>query len=190
MTVTEGPSVFDGSRRKNMGMTMAEKVLARASGRKAVTPGEYLTVPIDLLLINDRGFLDTYEAMLRSGITRVWDPDRIVVVIDHSVPAAGVKEAEEHQKIRDYVQSLKIKNFYDVGEGIEHQILIERGHVVPGLLIVGGDSHTTTYGALGAASSGIGATEVAYVMVKGSLWFRVPLSIKFILNGSLPKGVR
>jgi len=140
-----------------MGMTMAEKALARASGRKVVTPGEYLTAPIDLLLINDRGFLDTYEAMLRSGLTKVWDPDRIVVVIDHSVPAPSVKGAEEHQKIRSYVQSLKIKYFYDVAEGIEHQLLIEKGHIVPGLLMVGGDSHTTTHGALGAAASGIGS---------------------------------
>ena len=112
-----------------MGMTMAEKILARASGRKVVTPGEYLTAPIDLLLINDRGFPETYEAMLQSGLTKVWDPDRIVVVIDHSVPAPSVKGAEEHQKIRSYVQSLKIKNFYDVAEGIEHQLLIEKGHI-------------------------------------------------------------
>jgi 3-isopropylmalate/(R)-2-methylmalate dehydratase large subunit len=173
----------------NMGMTMAEKVLARASGRKVVTPGEYLTAPIDLLLINDRGFLETYEAMLQSGLTKVWDPDRIVVVIDHSVPAPSVNGAEEHQKIRSYVQSLMIKNFYDVAEGIEHQLLIEKGHIVPGLLMVGGDSHTTTHGALGAAASGIGATEVAYAMVKGSLWFRVPPTIKFVLKGTLPKAV-
>src|SRR3990170_5014284 len=102
-----------------MGMTMAEKVLARASGKNMVNPGEYLTAIIDLLLINDRGFLDTYEAMLRSGLTKVWDPDKIVVVIDHSVPAPGVRDAEDHQKIRNYVESLEIKNFYDVGVGIE-----------------------------------------------------------------------
>jgi len=168
---------------------MAEKVLARASGKNSVNPGQYMTARIDLLMINDRGFLDTYEAMLRSGLTKVWDPDKIVVVIDHSVPAAGVKDAEDHQKIRNYVRSLKIKNFYDVGEGIEHQLLMDKGHVLPGRLIVGGDSHTTTYGALGTASSGIGATEVAYAMVKGSLWFRVPPTIKFILSGTLPKGV-
>ena len=172
-----------------MGMTMAEKAFTRASGRKVVTPGEYLTAPIDLLLINDRGFLDTYEALLQGGLMKVWDPDRIVVVIDHSVPAPSVAGAEEHQKIRNYVQSLKIKHFYDVAEGIEHQLLIERGHIRPGLLMVGGDSHTTTHGALGAAASGIGATEVAYAMVKGSLWFRVPPTIKFVLKGILPKGV-
>src|SRR4030042_2078154 len=102
-----------------MGMTMAEKVLARASGRDVVKPGDYLTAHIDLLLINDRGFLDTYEAMLRSGLTKVLDPDRIVVVIDHSVPAPSVKGAEAHQKIRAYVNSLKLKKFYAVGEGIE-----------------------------------------------------------------------
>jgi 3-isopropylmalate/(R)-2-methylmalate dehydratase large subunit len=172
-----------------MGMTMAEKVLARASGRKVVTPGEYLTAGIDLLLINDQGFPDTYETLLRNGFTQAWAPDRVVVVIDHCVPAPTVQKAEEQQKIRDAVQSLKIKNLYDVGEGVEHRLLIEKGHVVPGMLVVGGDSHTTTYGALGAASSGIGATEVAYAMVKGALWFRVPPTIKFVLKGTLPRAV-
>jgi 3-isopropylmalate/(R)-2-methylmalate dehydratase large subunit len=172
-----------------MGMTMAEKVLARASGKSGVRPGDYVTARIDLLMANDLGFPKIYDAITRKGITKVWDEEKVVVVMDHSVPAASVKGAEDHQKIRDAVRTLKIKNFYDVGAGIEHQVLIENGHVLPGRLVVGGDSHTTAHGALGAAGTGIGATEVAYAMVKGSLWFRVPATIKFILKGVLPRGV-
>jgi len=172
-----------------MGMTMAEKVLARASGRSVVRPGDYVTARIDLLMANDLGFPKIYDAITRRGITKVWDEAKVVVVMDHSVPAPSVKGAEDHTKIREAVRALRIKNFYEVGAGIEHQVLIENGHVLPGRLIVAGDSHTTAHGALGAAATGIGATEVAYAMVKGSLWFRVPTSIRFILRGALPKGV-
>ena len=172
-----------------MGMTMAEKVLARASGRSVVRPGDYVTARIDLLMANDLGFPKIYDAITRRGITKVWDEAKVVVVMDHSVPAPSVKGAEDHMKIREAVRALRIKNFYEVGAGIEHQVLIENGHVLPGRLIVAGDSHTTAHGALGAAATGIGATEVAYAMVKGSLWFRVPASIRFILRGALPKGV-
>ena len=172
-----------------MGMTMAEKVLARASGRSVVRPGDYVTARIDLLMANDLGFPKIYDAITRRGITKVWDEAKVVVVMDHSVPAPSVKGAEDHTKIREAVRALRIKIFYEVGAGIEHQVLIENGHVLPGRLIVAGDSHTTAHGALGAAATGIGATEVAYAMVKGSLWFRVPTSIRFILRGALPKGV-
>ena len=172
-----------------MGMTMAEKVLARASGRNVVRPGDYVTARIDLLMANDLGFPKIYDAITRRGVTKVWDEDKVVVVMDHSVPSPSVKGAEDHMKIRAAVRALKIKNFYEVGAGIEHQVLIENGHVLPGRLIVAGDSHTTAHGALGAAATGIGATEVAYAMVKGSLWFRVPATIRFILKGTLPRGV-
>ena len=172
-----------------MGMTMAEKVLARASGRNVVRPGDYVTARIDLLMANDLGFPKIYDAITRRGVTKVWDEEKVVVVMDHSVPSPSVKGAEDHVKIRKAVRALKIKNFYEVGAGIEHQVLIENGHVLPGRLIVAGDSHTTAHGALGAAATGIGATEVAYAMVKGSLWFRVPATIRFILKGTLPRGV-
>jgi 3-isopropylmalate/(R)-2-methylmalate dehydratase large subunit len=168
---------------------MAEKVLARASGRNVVRPGDYVTARIDLLMANDLGFPKIYDAITRRGVTKVWDEDKVVVVMDHSVPPPSVKGAEDHMKIRAAVRALKIKNFYEVGAGIEHQVLIENGHVLPGRLIVAGDSHTTAHGALGAAATGIGATEVAYAMVKGSLWFRVPATIRFILKGTLPRGV-
>jgi 3-isopropylmalate/(R)-2-methylmalate dehydratase large subunit len=171
-----------------MGMTMAEKVLARASGRDVVHPGEYVTANIDILMGHDLSFYSGYEAMTQSGHDKVWNPDKIVVIIDHAVPAPNVQSADSHMKIREYVQAQGIRNFYDAGRGICHQLLSEEGHALPGRLIVGGDSHTTTTGALGAASCGIGISEVAYVMAKGSLWFMVPETVKFVLTGTLPQG--
>jgi len=172
-----------------MGMTMAQKILARASGREAVRPGEFVTAQIDILMGPEWSFLAGYESLMQTGYKKVWDPAKVVVVIDHAVPAPNIYSAEAHRKIRGYVRAEGIKNFYDAGVGICHQVLPEKGHVLPGRLIVGGDSHTITYGALGAASSGIGASEVAYVLGKGSLWFRVPETVKFLLEGTLPRGV-
>jgi 3-isopropylmalate/(R)-2-methylmalate dehydratase large subunit len=169
-------------------MTMAEKILARASNRDTVNPREYVTASIDVLMGEDSVVQDAYQFMIQSGFDKVWDPDKIVVILDHRVPAPEIRHAAIHQRIREFVRSQKIKNFYDVGMGICHQLLPEKGHVIPGSLIVGGDSHTTTYGALGAASCGIGASEMAYVMAKGMLWFQVPETIRFILSGTLPKG--
>jgi 3-isopropylmalate/(R)-2-methylmalate dehydratase large subunit len=171
-----------------MGMTMAEKVLARASGRGGAQPGEFVTAKVDKLMGHDYSFFFGYEIMVQNGYHKVWDPGKIVVVIDHAVPAPNVRFAEAHRRMRNYVQAQGINNFYDAGVGICHQLMPEKGHALPGTLIVGGDSHTTTYGALGAASCGIGASELAYVMVKGSLWFRVPETIRFVLTGKLPRG--
>jgi len=168
---------------------MAEKVLARASGRSAVHPGEFVTAHIDILMCHDLSFCAACEAMVDCGYNKVWDPDKIVVVVDHAVPAPNIASAENHRKIREYVRARGIKKFYDAGVGICHQVLPEKGHALPGLLIVGGDSHTTTYGALGAASCGIGRSEATYVMAKGTLWFQVPETIQFVLKGKLPGGV-
>ncbi|MBW1999412.1 MAG: 3-isopropylmalate dehydratase large subunit [Deltaproteobacteria bacterium] len=171
-----------------MEMTMAEKVLARAAGRECVRPGEFITAAIDTLMVADMSFHDSYELMVNRGCSEIWDPDRIVVIMDHQYPAQNMIQAEKHRKIREWVRKHNIKHFYDGGVGICHQVMAEKGHVLPGDLIVGGDSHTTTYGALGAASSGIGHSEIAYVMARGSLWFMVPETIRFILKGKLPKG--
>lgn len=172
-----------------MGMTMAEKVLARASGRPRVSPGEFVTANVDLIMSNDAQFPGSYKALADIGLTRVFDPDKIVVVVDHWVPATTAAVAETHRFIRQYVQELRIRHFYDVGVGIEHNVVPEKGHVLPGALIVGSDSHSTTYGALGAASTGIGLTETAYAMYKGQLWFQVPQTIRFELDGVLSRGV-
>jgi len=172
-----------------MGMTMAEKALARASRKKVVYPLEFVTAEIDLLMGHDLSFFAAYMMMVGHGIQKVWDPDKIVVVIDHFVPAPNVSYAGIHKNIRENVRKLGIKKFHDAGSGICHQVLPEKGYALPGKLIVGGDSHTTTYGALGAASTGIGVSELAYVMAKGSLWFMTPETIKFNLVGSLPEMV-
>jgi len=119
----------------------------------------------------------------------VWNPGKIVVIIDHLVPAMNVRAARAHQQTREWVKKQNIKKFYDCGAGICHQLMPEEGHALPGSLIVGGDSHTTTYGALGTASCGIGISELAWSMAKGSLWFMVPETIRFDLTGKLPPGV-
>ena len=171
------------------GMTMAEKALAKASGRDVVRPGEFVTAGIDALVFNEISFSEATEDMDQIGRDEVWDPDKIVVVIDHVVPATEIRYAEQQKKVREYVQKYGIKNFYDTGNGICHLLLQEKGHALPGRLIVGADSHAGTMGAMGAVITGIGVTEALYVMVKGSLWFQVPETIRFVLNGSLPKGV-
>jgi len=171
-----------------MGMTMAEKALARASGRNSVDPGEFVTAKIDLIMMHDQTFWAGYEAILKGVRKGVWDADRIVMTVDHGSPARNLSYSETHVRMRQFADRHGIRNFYDVGTGICHQLLPEKGHVLPGQLIVGADSHTTTYGAFGAASCGIGGSEVAYVLSRGSLWFMVPETIRFILKGTLPMG--
>ncbi len=172
-----------------MGMTMAEKILARAAGKERVSPGEFVTARLDLVMANDAQFSAAYKSLADIGRRRVFDPEKIVVVIDHWVPATNPVIAEMHKFMRQHVKELGIKHFYDAGVGIAHNVVPEKGHALPGELIVGSDSHSTTYGALGAASTGIGATDLAYAMYKGELWFQVPETIKFELAGSLPRGV-
>lgn len=166
-----------------MGMTMAEKILARVSGKKVVKPGEYITANVDVAMAHE-AFAGCYTTLSRAGIHRVWDPDRIVVLLDHNVPATNVQVAELHKSIREGVKKYGIKNWYDMKAGICHQIMPEKGHVIPGELILGCDSHTTTYGAFGAAATGIGVSEMAYVLATGQLWMRVPPTLKFILSGN------
>ena len=172
-----------------MGMTMAEKILARASKRDQVSPNEFVTAELDLVMGHDLSFWAAYQAMTSHGFDQVFDPEKIVVIIDHLVPAMNVRAARVHQQVREWVKKQGIKKFFDCGVGVCHQIIPEQGHSLPGRLIVGGDSHTTTYGALGAASCGIGVSELAWSMAKGSLWFMVPETIRFDLTGELPPGV-
>ncbi len=172
-----------------MGMTLAQKILARASDRREVKPGEYVIADVDLVMANDSGLKNIIPILAEAGIKKLWDPDRIVIVFDHYSPAPTTDQAEIHSKTREALRALGIIHFYDVGTGIEHQILAEKGWVLSGELIVAGDSHTTTHGAFGAAATGIGSSEVAYVMTTGRLWFKVPETIKFVLTGSLPPRV-
>ena len=171
-----------------MGMTLAEKILARASGQKKVSPGQYVTAKIDLAMAHE-GLAAVFMNLARTGWTKVWDPSRIVSILDHYVPAPTERSAEIHKVVRAAVKQWGIENFYGERAGICHQVLPEKGHALPGMLIVGTDSHTTTYGAFGAAGTGIGFSEMAYVFATGQLWFKVPPTIRFHLTGKLPEYV-
>ncbi len=166
-------------------MTMAEGVLARAAGRDRVAAGEFVVAAVDLALVHDIFAVPVFDTLREVGRNAVWDPERVAVVIDHLVPAPTGAAAQVHQRIREHVAELGIGRFFDVGAGICHQVLPEAGLVRPGMLVVGTDSHTTTHGALGAAGTGIGTSEMAYVLATGRLWFRVPETIRVDLSGSL-----
>ena len=169
-------------------MILAEKILARASGHKRVSPGQYVTAKIDLAMAHE-GLAAVFMNLARTGWSKVWDPSRIVSILDHYVPAPTERSAEIHKVVRAAVKQWAIENFYGERAGICHQVLPEKGHVLPGMLIVGTDSHTTTYGAFGAAGTGIGFSEMAYVFATGQLWFKVPPTIRFHLTGKLPEYV-
>jgi len=172
-----------------MGMTLAERILARAAGRDEVTAGEFIVADIDLALLHDIFAAQVFDMLGEVGRDRIFDADKTVVVVDHLVPAPSAEAAALHQRIREHVSKLGINAFYDAGEGICHQLLPERGHVRPGMLIVGTDSHSTTYGALGAGGTGIGTSDMVYALATGRLWFRVPETIRFEFSGDLPQGV-
>jgi 3-isopropylmalate/(R)-2-methylmalate dehydratase large subunit len=163
-------------------MTMAEQVLARTSGRDRVEPGEYLTARVDVAMCHEA--LVACGRQLRDlGIDKVWDPDRVIVVLDHGFPAATERMASSHQMARSFVEQFGISQFLGHA-GICHQVLVERGLIKPGELVLGTDSHSTTYGAVGAAGAGIGISEMTYVLATGELWMRVPETIRFELDGS------
>jgi 3-isopropylmalate/(R)-2-methylmalate dehydratase large subunit len=170
-------------------MTLAERILARASGRDRVAAGEFVVADIDLALMHDIFAAQVLDLLVDAGVSDVFEPDKTVIVIDHLVPAPSAEAADIHHRIRRHVSRLGINAFYDAGEGICHQLLPERGHVRPGMLIVGTDSHTTTYGALGAAGTGIGTSDMVYALATGRLWFRVPETIRFELTGDLAPAV-
>jgi homoaconitate hydratase family protein len=171
-----------------MGATLAEKILARASGKEAVRPGEYVMAAIDLAMAHDSlGPID--EILTRAGVKKLWDNDKVVCVLDHWNPPPTVRDAEVHKRVRAAVKRFGIGHFYGQNAGVCHQVLFEKGHALPGSLIVGADSHTLTYGAFGAAAAGIGHSEMAYVLATGKLWFKVPETLKFELRGVLPNRV-
>ncbi len=171
-----------------MGQTFAEKILARKAGLGRVIPGQIVTVRPDKLLTHDNT-ADIASKFRKIGVTKVADPAISVIVLDHVVPAANETYATNHKVIREFVAEQGIEAFYDIGTGICHQVLPEKGHAWPGGLIVGSDSHTPTYGAFGAFAAGIGRTEAAAVMATGKIWLRVPESLRIIVNGVLPPRV-
>lgn len=171
-----------------MGATLAQKILARASGKGEVEPGQYVTASIDLAMMTDQMYA-TFSILAEAGIKSIWDPNRVVCLLDHYAPSPTVESAEVGKKITEAVKAFNIKNFYGQRAGIAHQVLPEHGWIVPGELIVATDSHTTTYGAFGAAGTGIGISEMAYVLTTGTLWFKVPETIKFHMLGKLQPAV-
>ena len=171
-----------------MGQTFAEKILAGKAGLDEVEPGQIVTVPPDKLLTHDNTAAIA-KIFREIGVERVARPETNVVVLDHVVPAATEGHATNHQQIRRFVAEQGIANFYDVGEGICHQVMPEKGHALPGSLIVGSDSHTPTHGAFGAFAAGIGRTEAAAVMATGHIWLMVPYSFRIVISGQVPKGV-
>jgi 3-isopropylmalate/(R)-2-methylmalate dehydratase large subunit len=171
-----------------MGKTMAEKILARASGVRETSAGDLVIAKLARLMSHE-SFRHVTKVLRDAGIDRVWDPSRIILVLDHAVPAPDEASAAAHALIRAEAERLKIETFYDVRGGICHQVMVEKGHVAPGELICGTDSHSTMYGALGAAGTGIGVTEAAWVCATGELWFTVPETIRYVLKGKLRPGV-
>lgn len=168
-------------------VTFAEEILAKASGEKKVEAGDIVDASIDIAMSHDNAAL-VIKKFREIGMDKVWDANKIVIILDHRVPANTIKTAERHKTIREFVKEQGI-NFYDINTGICHQVMIEEGYASPGRLIVGTDSHTTSYGATGAFSTGIGATEMAAVWATGKIWLRVPESYKINIEGNLPEMV-
>ncbi|RJP30240.1 MAG: 3-isopropylmalate dehydratase large subunit [Actinobacteria bacterium] len=169
-----------------MGCTITEKILAWHCGRDEVQPGELVNARVDLVLANDITAPLAIEAFRAMGAKQVFDPARVVLVPDHFAPARDILAAENCAMIRDFARELGLEHYYEVGRvGIEHVLLPEEGLVLPGELIVGADSHTCTYGALGAFSTGMGSTDAAMAMALGEVWLRVPESMRLVYGGEL-----
>ena len=168
---------------------MSEKILAKASGKDKVEPGDIVIANIDVAMAHDLTGPLSVESFKKIGAEKVWDPSKIVIPFDHQVPADSIDSANNHIIMRKFVKEQKIKHFYDVNAGVCHQILPELGHIVPGEVVVGADSHTCTHGALGAFSTGIGSTDMAMVFAEGNLWFKVPETNRFNITGKLKENV-
>ncbi len=173
-----------------MGMTITEKIFAAHAGRDGVTPGELINAKLDIVLANDITAPIAIKEFRKSGAKKVFNKDKIVFVPDHFAPNKDIDSAEQCKLLRDFAREHDLTNYFEVGKmGVEHALLPEQGIVVPGDLIIGADSHTCTYGALGAFSTGVGSTDVAAAMITGEAWFKIPQTIKFIYSGSLNKWV-
>ncbi len=171
-------------------MTITEKILAAHSGKKKVSPGELINAKVDLILANDITAPIAISEFKKIGARDVFDKDRIAFIPDHFAPQKDIKAAEQCKILREFSREYNLGLYFEVGRmGIEHALLPEEGLVVPGDLIIGADSHTCTYGALGAFSTGVGSTDVAASMATGECWFKVPESMKFIYYGKLNKWV-
>jgi len=167
-------------------MTITEKILAAHSGKKRVSPGELIDVRIDLALGNDITAPLAIQAFNEIGVDRVFNRNRVVLVPDHFTPAKDIPSAEQCKILREFAKSQRLTYYFEVGQcGIEHVLLPEKGLVLPGEVVIGADSHTCTYGGMGAFSTGVGSTDLGAAMATGRVWLKVPESIKFIYRGKL-----
>jgi 3-isopropylmalate/(R)-2-methylmalate dehydratase large subunit len=169
-----------------MAMTITEKILAAHAGQDRVEPGELIEVDVDFCLANDITAPIAIERFRQAGAKKIYDAARVALVPDHFVPNKDIESAAQCQILREFAQEHKLPHFFEVGRmGIEHALLPEQGLVLPGDVVIGADSHTCTYGGLGAFATGVGSTDLAAVMITGRTWFRVPASIKFVYHGTL-----
>jgi len=173
-----------------MGMTMTEKILAFHTGLDNVTPGQLIEARLDMTLANDITAPIAIQEFRKLGLKAVWDESRVTLVPDHFTPNKDIKSAEQAKYLRDFAREMRICNYFEVGKmGIEHALVPEQGLVLPGDLMIGADSHTCTYGALGAFSTGVGSTDLACAMATGKSWFKVPGSLKIVLKNRCRKWV-
>lgn len=173
-----------------MGQTITEKILAAHCGKKVVVPGEFVEPKIDISLSNDVTAPLAVKEYLKTGAKKVFDKNKIAFVMDHFTPNKDIKSAENVKFVREFAKSQKIKHYYEGGNvGVEHALLPEKGIVVPGDVVIGADSHTCTYGALGAFSTGVGSTDIGASLATGKVWLKVPQTIKFVYKGKLNKFV-
>lgn len=173
-----------------MGMTMSQKILAAHAGLESVKPGQLIMADLDLCLGNDITTPVAVNEFEKAGFTEVFDKSKIALVMDHFAPNKDIKAAEQCKQCREFAARHDIVHFYDVGcMGVEHALLPEKGLVTAGELVIGADSHTCTYGALGAFSTGVGSTDLAAGMAKGKAWFKVPEALKFVLRGKKSRWV-
>ena len=171
-----------------MAMTMTQKILAAHAGLDSVKAGQLIMADLDLVLGNDVTSPVAINEFNKAGFSGIFDKNKVTMVMDHFAPNKDIKAATQCKQCRDFCGKYEIKNFFDVGDmGIEHALLPEKGLVAPGECVIGADSHTCTYGALGAFSTGIGSTDMCAGMAKGKTWFKVPSAIKFNIIGKLPK---
>ncbi len=171
-------------------MTITEKILASHAGKKRVQPGELINARVDIALGNDITAPIAIRGFNSTGATKVFNRNRVVLVPDHFTPNKDIKSAEQVKILREFAKKHHLTHYYEGGEvGVEHALLPERGVVVPGDVVIGADSHTCTYGALGAFATGVGSTDLAAAMITGELWFKVPESMKFVFKGKLQRWV-
>ncbi len=167
-----------------MAQTITEKILAFHAGLDAVEAGQLIEARVDIALANDVTAPIAIAEFEKLGVTKVFDPSRVLLIPDHFTPNKDIKSAEQAKIVREFVQRHELENYFEIGRvGIEHVLLPEQGLVVPGDLIVGADSHTCTYGALGAFATGVGSTDLAAAMATGRVWFKVPESIRVVYHG-------